>query len=164
MLHTAAAGASIVVPVMTVPAVLTPCVLAPLMFTPAVAPPATAVAIVIDNRRFAAGHDDRGRSRDYHRWRRVVFDHDGCRRGVDRGRDDTGADEAANDAPDKAAERRVIGVIAVREGSDGGCREGSASAENDKPPFHLVTSLRMSGASPCSCLCELLGVKLMGVR
>jgi hypothetical protein len=55
-----------------------------------------------------------------------------CRRGIDRGRDETGADEAANDAPDKSAER-------------------------DNPPFHLVTSLRSSDEPSSSCSCEFPG-------
>jgi hypothetical protein len=129
----------VVIPVMTVPmvpAVLTPFVLAPLMFTPAVAPPATAVAIVIDNRRFAALHDDRGRSLNDHRWGRVAFDHDGPGCGVDRGRDDSGADEAADDTADKSAERGVTGVVAVGEGPQGECREGCAGAESENPLFH----------------------------
>jgi hypothetical protein len=141
----------VVIPVMTVPAVLTPFVLAPLMFTPAVAPPATAVAIVIDNRRFAALHDDGGRSLDDHRWGRVAFDHDGPGCGVDRGRDDTGADEAADDTADKSAERGVTGVVAVGEGPQGECREGYPGAERHDQFLHVFTSLGVSGGCIVSC-------------
>jgi hypothetical protein len=154
----------VVVPVMAVPAVLPPFVLVPLMLTPSVAPPATAAAVVVHNRRFAARHNDRGGSLDDHRWGRVAFDHDGRRRGVDRGRDDTGADEAANDAPDKSSERGVTGVVAVGEGPQWECRESYAGAESDKPSFHLVTSLRSSDDLSNSCLYEFRGCRVTAAR
>jgi hypothetical protein len=119
------------------------------MFTPAVTPPATAVAIVIDHRRFAAPHDDGGRSLDDHRWGRVAFDHDGPGCGVDRGRDDTGADEAADDTADKSAERGVTGVVAVGEGTYGERGQGRAGAESENPLFHgrhLLTDVRCFSA------------------
>jgi hypothetical protein len=137
--------------------------LAPLMLAPVVAPPATTAAIVIANRRFAAHYDDRGGSLDYHGWRRVAFDHDGSGRGVDRSRDGTGGDEATDHTPDKSAERRVTGVVAVGEGPDGECRESGAGAENDKPPFHLVTSLRMSDDRPNPRLREFVGFSVVHV-
>jgi len=87
----------VVMPVATVPPVLTPVVVVP----------ATISAAIVDRRRPIGSHHHR-------RWL-VPLDDDrgGCR--VDRvgvGYDG-GADEAANDATDKPAQRRIARVVAM---------------------------------------------------